>query len=205
MNQMGPDSHSRIQVCSCENFSIVKGETSSKDVLKLNEVLDKFYEKYENLEKKIKNIIDLIEYDKEIKTFASQEFIFSNSKNSKKILLDDNLYFSRSYFPYGFSLNENRSLYYYFKNIVYNIPPTYPFTEIRFQVVLNDNVVDFEIQDDYLSNEDNCLKSPILDAYDFNYKSLETELKGSDLTLELLEEDFEIDAIRRTNPNFIFI
>lgn len=41
--------------------------------------------------------------------------------------------------------------------------------------------------------------------YDFNYKSLETELKGSDLTLELLEEDFEIDAIRRTNPNFIFI
>ena len=202
---MGDNSQSRIQVCSCENFSIVKGETSSKDVLKLNEVLDRFYEKNDSLEKKIKNIIDLIEYDKEMKPFTSYEFVFSNSKNCKKLLPDDNLYFSRSYFPYGFSLNQNRSLYFYFKNIVYNIPPTYPFTEIKFSVKLNDNKVEFDIKDDHLNNEDNCLKSPILDAYDFNYKTLEKELKDSDLTLELFDEDFELELIKRPNPNFIFI
>jgi hypothetical protein len=118
---------------------------------------------------------------------------------------EDDHYFSRSYFPYGFSLNQNRSLYYYFKNIVYNIPTSYPFTKIKFLITIDEEKIDFEIEDDYLNNEDNCLKSSILDSFDFNYKKLELDLKGFDLSTELFEPEIEIDVIKKPNPNFIFI
>ncbi len=205
VKQIGFNADTRLQVSSCENFSIIKGETNSKEVLKLNEILEKFYSDYPSLDRKVKNLIDLIEYDKQIKNLSNQKFVFFNSTNCRKIIEDDDLYFSRSYFPYGFSFSQNRSLYYYFKNIVYNIPTSYPFTEIKFVVTLDNEKIDFEIQDDYLNNENNCLKSSILDCFDFNYKLLEKELKSFDLTLELFEPEKEMDVLKKTNSNFIFI
>jgi hypothetical protein len=206
MNEIGLNLNTRIQVSSCENFSVVKGETNSKEILNLNDILEKFYTKYTSLERKVKNIIDLIEYGKEIKNLSKQTFTYSNSKNCRMVIKDeDDHYFSRSYFPYGFSLNQNRSLYYYFKNIVYNIPTSYPFTKIKFLITIDEEKIDFEIEDDYLNNEDNCLKSSILDSFDFNYKKLELDLKGFDLSTELFETEIEIDVIKKPNPNFIFI
>jgi hypothetical protein len=206
MNQIGINFDTRIQVSSCENFSVIKGETNSKEILNMTEVIENFYTKYNSLDRKVKNVIDLVEYGKEIKNLSKQTFTFSNSVNCRMNIVDEKYsYFSNSYFPYGFSFSQNRSLYYYFKNIVYNIPTNYPFTEIKFLVTIDEGKIDFEIQDDYLNNEDNCLKSSILDSFDFNYKLLELELKNFDLTSELFEPETEIDVIRKTNSNFILI
>lgn len=200
------DYDTRIQVCTCENFTIVKGQTSSKEILNLGGILEKFYEKNPLLERKVKNVIDLIEYDKKIDRHLNQEFSFINSDNCSKIPNENSTsFFSLSFFPYGFSLSQNRSLYYYFKNIVYNIPPTYPFTEIKFKIRFQENVLDFDIEDDYLNNQDDCLKSAILDAFDFDYQSMNEILKKSDLTYELINKSSEIDFLKKPNGNFIII
>jgi hypothetical protein len=205
MKDLGIEKNTKLQVCICDNFIIVKGETSSKEIINLSNTLDNFYKKYTNV-KSSKNIIDLIEYDKILSVNNSVRFEYINHSNCGiRNTEDEKDFFSVSNFPYGYSLSQDRSLYYYFKRIVYSIPTSYPYNKISFNVSKEDGKIDFAVTDDYLNNSDDCLKSVILDLYDFDLVSFENEIKKMDLDVELLNPDDDIEFLKKRNKDFLIV
>jgi hypothetical protein len=205
MKELGIENDTKIQVCICDNFIVVKGETSSKDIINLSKILEDFHQKYTEV-KSTKNIIDLIEYNVKLTWSNSINFQFNNQENcGVKIFDDERDYFSISSFPYGYSFSQDRLLYYYFKKIVYSIPSSYPFNKISFLVTKENNKIDFTITDDYLNNQNDCLKSIILDLYDFDLVSFGKEIKKMDLDVELLNPQDDIEFLKIRNENFLFI
>jgi hypothetical protein len=83
-------------------------------------------------------------------------------------------------------------LYFYFKHIVDRIPTNYPFTWIIFNVEVSEkNEIDFTIEDDYLNNNEDILKSAILDCFDFNLTDFESILNKMDLEKYILNPSEE--------------
>lgn len=187
-----------LEICDCKNFIIVKGFTTESEVILLNSVAEDFSKKYEDAQ--IKNIIDLIEYKQELSFPKKFTFFFSNNVYKESSLYDI------SNFPYGYSNNQGKLLYFYFKHIVDRIPPTYPFTWIKFNVdVLDGGKIDFNIEDDYLNNNEDILKSAILDSFDFNLIEFESILNKMDLEKYILNPSDEKFLSEISVKDFIII
>lgn len=179
-----------LEICDCQNFIIVKGFTTESEVIPLNSVVSEFSQKYEQYP--IKSTIDLIEYKSDLSSPKKFKFFFG-----KKLHKEDSL-FSTSEFPYGYSNNQGKLLYFYFKHIVDRIPTNYPFTWIIFNVEVSEkNEIDFTIEDDYLNNNGDILKSAILDCFDFNLTDFEYILNKMDLEKYILNpsEETLLDSI----------
>jgi len=179
-----------VEICDCQNFIIVKGFTTESEVISLNSVVSEFSQKYEQYP--IKSTIDLIEYKSDLSSPKKFKFFFG-----KKLHKEDSL-FSTSEFPYGYSNNQGKLLYFYFKHIVDRIPTNYPFTWIIFNVEVSEkNEIDFTIEDDYLNNNEDILKSAILDCFDFNLTDFESILNKMDLEKYILNpsEETLLDSI----------
>jgi len=179
-----------VEICDCQNFIIVKGFTTESEVIPLNSVVSEFSQKYEQYP--IKSTIDLIEYKSDLSSPKKFKFFFG-----KKLHKEDSL-FSTSEFPYGYSNNQGKLLYFYFKHIVDRIPTNYPFTWIIFNVEVSEkNEIDFTIEDDYLNNNEDILKSAILDCFDFNLTDFESILNKMDLEKYILNpsEETLLDSI----------
>ena len=173
-----------VEICDCQNFIIVKGFTTESEVISLNSVVSEFSQKYEQYP--IKSTIDLIEYKSDLSSPKKFKFFFG-----KKLHKEDSL-FSTSEFPYGYSNNQGKLLYFYFKHIVDRIPTNYPFTWIIFNVEVSEkNEIDFTIEDDYLNNNEDILKSAILDCFDFNLTDFESILNKMDLEKYILNPSEE--------------
>jgi len=173
-----------VEICDCQNFIIVKGFTTESEVIPLNSVVSEFSQKYEQYP--IKSTIDLIEYKSDLSSPKKFKFFFG-----KKLHKEDSL-FSTSEFPYGYSNNQGKLLYFYFKHIVDRIPTNYPFTWIIFNVEVSEkNEIDFTIEDDYLNNNEDILKSAILDCFDFNLTDFESILTKMDLEKYILNPSEE--------------
>jgi len=182
-----------FEVCDCSNFVVVKGETSHTEVLNLIDLNKKFEEKYP--ETKLKGTIDLINYNVSFEPKKTYEFIFYNTPNLK--LTDDTNHslFKLSDFPWGSSWSEGKLLYFYFKLITYKIPSTYLFDWIKYKVEINsNNEVDFRIEDNFINNQNDVLKSAILDCFDFNLHEFETQAKKMDLE-QLILNPFNKESI----------
>lgn len=168
-----------LQICDCQNFIIVKGFTTETEVISLNSVVDEFSQKYKQYP--IKSTIDLIEYKAELSSPKKFTFFFG-----KELGVNDSL-FTTSKFPYGYSNSQGKLLYFYFKHIVDRIPTSYPFTWIKFNVEVSEKgEINFTIEDDYLNNINDVLKSPILDSFDFNLTEFESILNKMDLEKYIL-------------------
>ena len=73
-----------IQVSDCENFFVIKGKTSYKNVLNLTEILDEIKKKYKKIfteELQLSRIIDLVEYGVELQKIDSITLNFYKTKN----------------------------------------------------------------------------------------------------------------------------
>lgn len=224
------EEHSIIQIVDCGNFVAIKGKTTHKDPLNLFEVIDNFnstYSIYFN-ENFIKNTIDLIEYDVELKVKEKIKYSYYNSENCSyrynqcdlynsnksfsydadlnKIDDDTNLIVS-SEFPHGYSLSQGRILYYYGKHIVYNIPPNNPFTKLTLDLSYDKNNEDvfFNVYDDMNEDYDEKLKSSILDSFDFDYSILTKEIKKVDWSLELTDPLNDFECIKKIQKDFLII
>jgi hypothetical protein len=179
-----------VEICDCQNFIIVKGFTTESEVIPLNSVVSEFSQKYEQYP--IKSTIDLIEYKSDLSSPKKFKLFFG-----QKLHKEDSL-FSTSEFPYGYSNSQGKLLYFYFKHIVDRIPTNYPFTWIIFNVEVSEkNEIDFTIEDDYLNNNGDILKSAILDCFDFNLTVFESILNKMDLEKYILNpsEETLLDSI----------
>lgn len=204
-----------IQISDCENFLVVKGKTTSKNLLDIPKLLDEYFEKYNEFlpEKTTKNSIDLIEYDCEIDNQNRLDITLYNTDNCSYSYYDINKEYEEkdsmivnSEFPHGYSLNQGRILYYYLKNILYSIPTNYIFTSLTFKIDKKDGL-DFKVFNNFFTNneEDDILQSAILDCFDFDTNELENKIKKVDILEELINPLSEYDFLKEIKKDFIII
>jgi hypothetical protein len=194
---------SYFEVCDSQNFIVVKGNTTHTEVLNLNTINRKFEEKYPNL--KLKNTIDLINYDVKFKNEKNYNFIFYNKLDSK---LDHNTNssFIISDFPWGNSWSQGKLLYFYFKFITSKIPTNYIFDWISFNVsVDSENKIDFTIKDNFMGQSNEVLKSAILDCFDFNLHDFKKVAEKMDLENIILNPSFEENFSEISVSDFIIL
>jgi len=227
LKKIGLNSSTQISIVDLNNFIVVKGKTDSKEIINLSESLTEFEKEFDKSlnQNKIKNIIDLIDYDVEIKEVDDISFNFFNTEkcsyhhkqlemyfanesswdfeNIPKKIDEKSLYFT-SEFPHGYSMNQGRLLYYFSKKIFYSIPPNYPVTSLTFEI--NKNHEDFiKVYDNFSNSYDYTLQSAILDCVNMNLEKLEKELKDLDLFQELMDPTNEHEVLKKNKPEIIII
>lgn len=205
LSKIPENNHTIIKVADCENFFVVKGKTTSKEILNLSELVSEFISKFDNIlkNKKITHTIDLIEYDSKIEevtkikqTFHQSTNNCSYSKSDVESIEKENDLIYISSFPHGYSLSQGRLLYYYGKKIFYSIPSNYPVDSLTFTLSTektSDGEPLFSIYDEFHKEEDNVLKSAILDVFNFDMSKVEKEIKKVEWFVELTNplEDYE--------------
>lgn len=204
LNSFPEDSDTIIETCDCENFVVVKGQTSHKEVINLSEVRTKFEQKYPDIG--TKNTIDLISYENSFDEEKKFQFTFYNTFDLKSKENHTSNLFTLSDFPYGHSWDQGKLLYYYFKFITYKIPTNYPYTWINYQITVDkNNQVDFFIEDNYLNNHNNILKSAILDTFDFDLYTFGLKAKKMDLEKLILNPYEKEDILNIEIKDFIIV
>lgn len=217
LSKIPQDESSIIKVVDCGNFFVIKGKTSSKDVLFLPNIISEFNEKF-SINSKLTHTIDLIEYDVKLDIVSALEHTYHNntpncSYHYKDVeefenLIDEDEMIYVSSFPYGHSLSQGRLLYYYGKKVFYSIPPNYPITTLKFYITKEKNSegeIDFKVYDEFFKSEDDVLRSAILDVFDFDMKSIESEIKKVDWSIELTDPLSEYDFLKEKVEGFIII
>jgi len=229
LSKISKEEQSIIKVVDCKNFYIIKGMTTSKEILDLPTITSEFSQKFESVlgEAKLSHTIDLIDYDvilsptKDLThTFhfsencsysESQINLFNQEDESYELnficnkITDDELV-NTSEFPHGYSLGQGRLLYYYGKHLFYSIPQTYPYVPLTFKLTTSkdedgDNLI--SIYNPNLNSDDARLKSALLDVFDFDMSWLEKEIKKVDWSIELTNPLQEYSFIKRKNKDLI--
>ena len=210
LEKLGLETSSVIQVIDLINFVVVKGKTNIDKVLNLEKVIDEYNEKYKKYlgDYKVVNTIDLIEYSSSLKEVTKLTLTLHNTKkgdfhykqiefynNSKKtndynfcvkeIKSDELSYISE--FPNGFSFDQGKSLYYLIKKMFYQIPSNYMMTTLTITVdetKKGDGYLD--VYNNGLGNDDEVLKSAILDSFTYTKEDIINQMKKVDCNFDLL-------------------
>lgn len=218
LNKIPHQESSIIKIVDCENFYVIKGKTTSKEVLFIPDIISEFNEKYkEHVDtKKLTHTIDLIEYDSELKEVVEITQTFHNntpncSYNWKEVerfdeLVEKDELVYMSEFPFGYSLSQGRDLYYYGKHIFYSIPSNYPHTSLTLTLSKEKNEDGEQkliVFDEFFKSEDETLYSAILDVFDFDYNRLSKKMKKVDWSVELTNPLEEYSFLKERNKDFI--
>jgi hypothetical protein len=227
LSKIPHNKHTIIQVADCINFFVIKGKTSYGDLLNMGELLEEFKTKI-NLPdgRKLTHTIDLIEYNVEmnepekiIHTYYNtincsyngnqiENFISDNTNSYGddyflNVIKDNTNLIVTSEFPHGYSLSQGRLFYNYGKYIMYNIPTNYPVVELTMGISKDEEK--FFVYDGFYKNEDNRLRSAILDMFDFDMTWIESELKKVDWTIEVSNPLSEYDFLKKNVKDFLII
>lgn len=206
-----------IKVVDCDNFYVIKGKTSSNEILDMGQIINEFKKEFSLhiKDEKLSHTIDLIQYgfhleeEDSIKvTYHLNEYNcsyhYSDIEAFESEMKEKDMIFV-SEFPHGFSLSQGRGLYYYGKYIFYNIPSNYPISSATFELFRNNQEQKIIVIDEFTNEEDSTLQSAILDVFDFNYEKLENEMKKVDWSVELTDPLSEYDVLKEKVEGFIII
>ena len=139
-----------IQVTDCENFVVVNGQTTSNELIDLNNIKKEFSETFEDLMTSLGmkdiNIIDIIKYSQDIPDFkrswvvVNKFFYTIEEEPTSEITVS-------SEFPYGHSLGCGRGIVYY-SHYIFN----------HMYSLLNTDTIHFHYSCDLNENEDYKIK-----------------------------------------------
>jgi hypothetical protein len=225
LNKISKEEKTILEVNDFVNFIVIKGKTTSKEILNLQEIIEEIKTNYSNIFSTgdtLSRVIDIIEYDAKISDCEEITHSFYNSENCSysysqldnykedciikpiktKNCFED-LLSVKSEFPHGFSLNCGRELYYFGKYITYNIPSNYPFTKLT--LTLSNNQEKFVVFDDFIGLEDETLKSAILDCIPYNPSWVREKMKKVDWCSETTDPLSEYDFLKEKVKDFIII
>ena len=175
-----------IQVTDCENFVIINGQTTSSNVLDLNEIKYEFSEWFDDLLSSIGmkdiNLIDIIKYEQDIPDF-SKGWIDVN----KSLYVDTYEPISEinisSEFPYGHSLGCGRGMYYYSHYIFNHMYSLLGVDQLyfRYSNQLDENE-DYKIKVVSKSSINNSkIESLVLDVFDMDLTEFKERLSNYQL------------------------
>lgn len=219
VDKMDITENSIIKVIDCENFLVVKGKTSSKNVLDLSSVVSEFTKKYEKVlsGRIITHTIDLITYDYKLEPTKQITHRYYNSESNCSYDFEgiehlekdyENNFVHVSSFPHGYSLPQGRLLFYYGKKIIYNIPPTLPFKSLILTISTekdNNNEQIFKVYDEFHKSYDEVLRSAALDVFDFDFMKFQKDVEKFDWSIELLDPLIEHEFLKEKVRDFIVI
>ncbi len=229
LHNIGISTDTKIEIIHLDNFIVVKGLTSSNEILNLIEIKQNFINLHKdyNFENHLSHTIDLIEYGVEMKRNDILSYRFYNSDNclfKQKVLdncrniidlsevydlLFDNLkntMVTISDFPFGYSLSQKRLLYYYAKHIIYSIPTNYHFTDLEITISNKESIEkELDVLNSETLEQDSVLNSAILDCFDFEMGWIENEIKKMDWSYEVTNPLNDFDFLKNKNSELIII
>jgi hypothetical protein len=185
-----------IQVTDCETFVVVNGQTTSKDVLTLNDLKTEFIESnkelFNSLEKKDLNIIDIIKYDQEITDFTKAWITVNKSLYVDEFDPISEMNIS-SEFPYGHSLGCGRGILYYSHYIFNHMYSLLGVDKVyfRYSSYLNEDE-DYKIKvicDSKISK--GSIESLVLDCFDMNLTEFKERLSNYDFTEDVTDQTLD--------------
>lgn len=183
-----------IQVSDCDNFVVVTGKSTSKEILDLQNIKEEFFNKFKDYidgaEIKNMNIIDIISYGSELPEIDNIWFdINKNLYTEKSESLTDMIITSE--FPYGHSLECGRSMFYYSNYIFNHMYSLLGVSELKFFYTTSINSdEDLNIEIKSISKIDNNkIKSLVLDVFDFDLNEFNNKLNSYELINDVLEQD----------------
>jgi hypothetical protein len=185
-----------IQVTDCETFVVVNGQTTSKDVLTLNDLKTEFIESnkelFNSLEKKDLNIIDIIKYDQEITDFTKAWITVNKSLYVDEFDPISEMNIS-SEFPYGHSLGCGRGILYYSHYIFNHMYSLLGVDKVyfRYSSYLNEDE-DYKIKvicDSKISK--GYIESLVLDCFDMNLTEFKERLSNYDFTKDVTDQTLD--------------
>jgi hypothetical protein len=209
LSEIPSNENSIIQVVDCENFYVVKGKTSYKEILDLNKIKDNFYTQNPDLknEKKLLNTIDLVDYGCKLEESNKFSDFFYNTENcsfKKEIFEKESELVVSSHFPFGYSLDMGRLLYFFAKKLVYNIPPNLIFEKLLVTVRRDKGQMNISFQE-----EDGTvletLNSLFLDCADLNVQKFRKEVIESNWSEELKFYEKDLDFLKNKIKGIISI
>jgi predicted regulator of amino acid metabolism with ACT domain len=182
-----------IQVTDCETFVVVNGQTTSKDVLTLNDLKTEFIETYKELFTSLKkedlNIIDIIKYDQEITDFPRSWITVNKSLYVDEFEPISEMNIS-SEFPYGHSLGCGRGILYYSHYIFNQMYSLLGVDKVHFRYSINlDEEEDYKIKvicDSQIPKK--TIESLVLDCFDMDLTEFKERLSDYDFTKDVTDQ-----------------
>ena len=185
-----------IQVTDCETFVVVNGQTTSKDVLTLNDLKTEFIETYKELFSSLKkedlNIIDIIKYDQEITDFPRSWITVNKSLYVDEFEPISEMNIS-SEFPYGHSLGCGRGILYYSHYIFNQMYSLLGVDKVHFRYSINlDEEEDYKIKvicDSQIPKK--TIESLVLDCFDMDLTEFKQKLSDYDFTKDITDQTLD--------------
>ncbi len=185
-----------IQVTDCETFVVVNGQTTSKDVLTLNDLKTEFIETYKELFTSLKkedlNIIDIIKYDQEITDFPRSWITVNKSLYVDEFEPISEMNIS-SEFPYGHSLGCGRAIMYYSHYIFNQMYSLLGVDKVHFRYSINlDEEEDYKIKvicDSQIPKK--TIESLVLDCFDMDLTEFKERLSDYDFTKDVTDQTLD--------------
>ena len=182
-----------IQVTDCENFVVVNGQTTSNNVLNLNDIKVEFIKSnkdlFDSLEKEDLNIIDIIKYEQEITDFSKSWITVNKSLyvTEDEPISEINI---SSEFPYGHSLGCGRGIFYYSHYIFNQMYSLLGVNEVYFRYTTRiDENEDYKIK---IISESllpkNTIESLVLDCFDMDITEFKERLSDYDFTNDVTDQ-----------------
>ena len=181
-----------ISVSDCDTLILIKGYTKREDIVDVKDIVNKFISKYwaeftfTDLQKV--STLDMITFGEE-KKFKEKRLRFHFERDIQFPKFDMNVVNTpivSSEFPYGFSKNYLKNLYFYLEHIVYNIQDHFGYTFI--ELTVEEDIRGGVKISDILSNSvypPTVLKSIIYDNFEMNVSEINELIKEQDLVKEL--------------------
>ena len=181
-----------ISVSDCDTLILIKGYTKKEDIVDVKDIVNKFISKYwaeftfTDLQKV--STLDMITFGEE-KKFKEKRLRFHFERDIQFPKFDMNVVNTpivSSEFPYGFSKNYLKNLYFYLEHIVYNIQDHFGYTFI--ELTVEEDIRGGVKISDILSNSvypPTVLKSIIYDNFEMNVSEINELIKEQDLVKEL--------------------
>lgn len=181
-----------ISVSDCESLILIKGHTKREDVVDVKDIVNKFISKYwaefsfVDLQKV--STLDMITFGEE-KKFKEKRLRFHFERDVQFPKFDMNVVNTpivSSEFPYGFSKNYLKNLYFYLEHIIYNVQDHFGYTFI--ELTVEEDIRGGVKISDILSNSvypSTVLKSIIYDNFEMNVSEINELIKEQDLVREL--------------------
>lgn len=181
-----------ISVSDCDTLILIKGYTKREDIVDVKDIVNKFISKYwaeftfTDLQKV--STLDMITFGEE-KKFKEKRLRFHFERDVQFPKFDMNVVNTpivSSEFPYGFSKNYLKNLYFYLEHIIYNVQDHFGYTFI--ELTVEEDIRGGVKISDILSNSvypSTVLKSIIYDNFEMNVSEINELIKEQDLVKEL--------------------
>ena len=181
-----------ISVSDCDTLILIKGYTKKEDIVDVKDIVNKFISKYwaeftfTDLQKV--STLDMITFGEE-KKFKEKRLRFHFERDIQFPKFDMNVVNTpivSSEFPYGFSKNYLKNLYFYLEHIIYNVQDHFGYTFI--ELTVEEDIRGGVKISDILSNSvypPTVLKSIIYDNFEMNVSEINELIKEQDLVKEL--------------------